>query len=150
MATSRRALLEQLYEQAGKPHEVNPKDAPLAQALNRLKPGEMLKPGMVGAFLHIMDEDTRTRLLNAAEEVLDEEEYGGKGVSRDYILSKHGANHPATHKFVDHVQVEEICLELQNRRGGDADRPLEPLTQRDWLEASYDAHTGGEETNREN
>ena len=117
----------------------------LADKLNKLKPWDYLPPGEVSRELKKLPLDERKLVLNAAFEVLDEEERGPKhGLGREFILTQHLANTPAMNRLVDHVEIDMVTNALINKRGSDADLPIPEPDRRDFIRAAIDAHGGTE------
>lgn len=117
----------------------------IASKLMCLPPGERLPIGEVTRHLKQLPAHERTFVLNVAEKVASEEEFGARGTPREQILSAVGANNPAMERLVDHLEVERVAYQLQQRMGTDADLPIEPPSRRDILSAAFDVHAPDQE-----
>lgn len=141
---ARRAAIESAWAKAMAPRPA-PRVAPGSSQLQIA--GQVVRaerePGVGGMtrVLYALPPQDRAAVQQAANWYAHERDLGRHG-DTSRVLKHFDVSEDVARKVVDGLEVDWVANELQKRRSGDGDKPLPPLTRRDYLDAAADAHAG--------
>lgn len=97
---------------------------------------------MSRAFRNLADPKELGTVMAFMDNLEHQEQMGRHGDMKS-VIKDYRADEAVATKAFSALQVDQVTAEVIQRRGGsDAERPLPPLTSRDFVEAAFQAHSG--------